>query len=108
MGKKAKDKGKDKANGSKRKGTGGQSSRELPTVVEEDVSVVDNQILCVFYSVLALFGPVKNSSMSHEVYEVFWALGESQSWSFSGSGLKITFLGPSAGRGRQWANSPLA
>ncbi|MED6155923.1 hypothetical protein PIB30_009985 [Stylosanthes scabra] len=43
MGKKAKDKGKEK--GSKRKGLSPRSSRELPTIAEEDVSVVNNQIL---------------------------------------------------------------
>ncbi|MED6186448.1 hypothetical protein PIB30_066756 [Stylosanthes scabra] len=47
MGKKAKDKGKEKEKEKvgKSRGSGAESSRELPTVVEEEVSVVDNQIL---------------------------------------------------------------
>ncbi|MED6130962.1 hypothetical protein PIB30_005616 [Stylosanthes scabra] len=50
MGKNAKDKGKEKEKVGKSRGSGAESSRsesapELPTVVEEEVSVVDNQIL---------------------------------------------------------------
>ncbi|MED6160531.1 hypothetical protein PIB30_052248 [Stylosanthes scabra] len=47
MGKKQRDKckEKDKEKGSKKKGMSDRSSRELPTIAEEDISVVDNQIL---------------------------------------------------------------
>ncbi|MED6144575.1 hypothetical protein PIB30_016847 [Stylosanthes scabra] len=55
MGKKAKDKGKEREKAGKARVSGNESSHQLPTVVEEEVSVVDNQILGYLEDLKQLF-----------------------------------------------------